>query len=226
MPLKQGKTSQHHNWPRYMDYPQIGPKSAIKLGEKRRKDKWYLFCAPTAPPPKKKVKTRIFYTDTDSESGKGGGISVTQRGAQQRGAQANASKRKQTQTNADKRKQTRRRKRKQTQANAEAKTQANANKRLHPPLLRFFYTPPCNPQMEDSGAGKTYHETPPEKRFGPPPTYDTFPPPVCSRSVIFLQGNGHRPDQSLFLRPPKLGLEGALYSTFSPSQNHTITFCP
>ena len=28
MPLKQGKTSQHQNWPRYMDCPQIGPKNA------------------------------------------------------------------------------------------------------------------------------------------------------------------------------------------------------
>ena len=42
MPLKQGKTSQHHNWPRYMDCPQIGPKSIIKLGKERRKHKWYL----------------------------------------------------------------------------------------------------------------------------------------------------------------------------------------
>ena len=30
-----------------MDCPQIGPKNAIKLGEKRQKDKWYLFRAPT-----------------------------------------------------------------------------------------------------------------------------------------------------------------------------------
>ena len=43
--LKQGKMSQHHNWPRHMDWPQIGPKSAIKLGKKRQKDKWYLFRA-------------------------------------------------------------------------------------------------------------------------------------------------------------------------------------
>ena len=45
--LKQGKTSQHDNWPRYMDCPQVGPKSAFKLGKKRQKDKWYLFRAPT-----------------------------------------------------------------------------------------------------------------------------------------------------------------------------------
>ena len=51
MPLKQGKTSQHHNWPRYTDCPQIGPKSAIKLGKRRQKDKWYLFRAPAPPPP-------------------------------------------------------------------------------------------------------------------------------------------------------------------------------
>ena len=47
MPLKQGKTSQHHNWPRYMGLPQIEPKNALKLGEKCHKDKWYLFRAPT-----------------------------------------------------------------------------------------------------------------------------------------------------------------------------------
>ena len=37
MPLKQGKTSQHHNWPRYMYCPQIGRKSAKKTGEKNAK---------------------------------------------------------------------------------------------------------------------------------------------------------------------------------------------
>ena len=47
MPIKQGKTSQHHNWPRYMDWPQSGPKIAIKQGKKRQKDKWYPFRAPT-----------------------------------------------------------------------------------------------------------------------------------------------------------------------------------
>ena len=51
MPIKLGKTSQHHNWPRYMDWPQFGPKIAIKQGEKRQKDKWYLFRAPTRTPP-------------------------------------------------------------------------------------------------------------------------------------------------------------------------------
>ena len=33
MPIKPGKTSQHHNWPRYMDWPQIGPNIAKKQGE-------------------------------------------------------------------------------------------------------------------------------------------------------------------------------------------------
>ena len=49
MPVKLGKTSQHHTWPRYTDWPQIGPKIAIKQGEKRQKDKWYLFRTPTPP---------------------------------------------------------------------------------------------------------------------------------------------------------------------------------
>ena len=39
----------------------------------------------------------------------------------------------------------------------------------------------------------------------PPP-----PPPLCSRPVISLRGNRHRPDESHFLRPPQLVLEGAL----------------
>ena len=30
--------------------------------------------------------------------------------------------------------------------------------------------------VENSGEGKTYHKTPPQKRFGPP-TYDMFSPP-------------------------------------------------
>ena len=50
MPIKQGKTSQHHNWPPYMDWPQIGPKCAIKQGKKLQKDKWYPFRAPTDGP--------------------------------------------------------------------------------------------------------------------------------------------------------------------------------
>ena len=68
------------------------------------------------------------------------------------------------------------------------------------------------------GRGKTYHKTPPQRQFWkpPPPTYDKFSPSVCSRPVMLLGGNGHRPDQSDFLGPPKLVLEGALYSTFSP----------
>ena len=60
-----------------------------------------------------------------------------------------------------------------------------------------------------------------------PPTYDTIPPPLCSRNVILLRGNGHRPDKSHFLRPPKLVLEGVLYGTFPPPpQNRTIRFAP
>ena len=66
--------------------------------------------------------------------------SLGQRGAQQRGAQANASKRKQTQTNASKRKQTQRRKRKQTQANASKRGQTQTN--AYTPLYCGFLHPP------------------------------------------------------------------------------------
>ena len=81
---------------------------------------------------------------------------------------------------------------------------------------------------ENSGEGKTYHKAPPQKRFWATPLMIRFPPPLCSRNVILLRGNGHRPDESHFLRPPKLVLEGGLYSTFSPPppQNRTIRFAP
>ena len=69
---------------------------------------------------------------------------------------------------------------------------------------------------ENSGEGKTYHKTPPQKRFWTPPLMIRFPLPLCSRNVILLRGNGHRPDNSHFLRPPKLVLEGVLYGTFPP----------
>ena len=35
MPLKQGKTSQHHNWPRCMDCPQNSAKKCYKTGEQK-----------------------------------------------------------------------------------------------------------------------------------------------------------------------------------------------
>ena len=72
MPIKLGKTSQHHNWPRYMDGPQIGPKFAIKQGKKRQKDKRYPFRAPTKPkippPPLKRgiLWTWVFSCRTDA----------------------------------------------------------------------------------------------------------------------------------------------------------------
>ena len=64
--------------------------------------------------------------------------------------------------------------------------------------------------------GKTYHEAPPQKRCWTPPLMIRPPPPFCSCPVISLRGNGHRPDESHFLRPPKLVLEGTLYGTFPP----------
>ena len=73
--------------------------------------------------------------------------------------------------------------------------------------------------MENSGEGKTYRKTPSQKRFWTPP------PVICSRPAISFRGNRHRPDQSHLQRPPKLVLEGALYSTFSP-QNIAGYVCP
>ena len=72
----------------------------------------------------------------------------------------------------------------------------------------------------NSGEGKTSHKAPTQKKKDPP-TYDTFLPPLCSRPVIFLRGEGRRPAESNFLRPPKLVLQGALYVS-PPPQNRTI----
>ena len=67
----------------------------------------------------------------------------------------------------------------------------------------------------------------PKNGFGPPPPpiYDTVsPPPMCSRHVIFSGGNGHRPDKSHFVRPPKVALEGHSIVRFPPPQNRTTRF--
>ena len=72
----------------------------------------------------------------------------------------------------------------------------------------------------NSGEGKTYHKSPPQKRFWTPPLMIRFPPPLCSRNVILLRGNGHRPDKSHFLRPPNWFWRGVLYGTFSPPKSH------
>ena len=69
-------------------------------------------------------------------------LSVSRRGGRDKGGRkqmrANANKRRQALTNAEAK----------TQANASKREQTltNANKRLHPPLLRFFAPPLCNPQ--------------------------------------------------------------------------------
>ena len=42
-----------------MDWPQIGPKIALKQGKERQKDKWHLFRAPTPPPSPTCVSQRV-----------------------------------------------------------------------------------------------------------------------------------------------------------------------
>ena len=68
----------------------------------------------------------------------------------------------------------------------------------------------------NSGEGKTYHKSPPPKRFWTPPLMIRFPPPFVHAMSFSLEETGTRPDKSHFLRPPKLVLEGVLYGTFSP----------
>ena len=53
--------------------------------------------------------------------------------------------------------------------------------------------------VENSGEGKTYHKTSPQKRLWTPPPMIRFPPPPWLTPCHFLKGNGHRPDQSRFL---------------------------
>ena len=74
-----------------------------------------------------------------------------------------------------------------------------------------------------SQRGKTYL---PKNGFGPPPPIIRFPPlPFVHAMCHFLWRKRDRPDKSH--RPPKVVLEGALYSTFSPGpQNRTIRFPP
>ena len=75
---------------------------------------------------------------------------------------------------------------------------------------------------ETQGRGKHTIKPLPKNGFGPPPLMIRF----CSRNVILLRGNGDRPGKSHSLRPPKLGLEGALYSTSPPPKKSNGTFCP
>ena len=94
-------------------------------------------------------------------------------------------------------------------------------------LLGKFWSPECSPK----GGGKLRGGENIPQNYSPKtvldhPTCDTFPPPICSHHVIFFGGNGHRADKFHFLRPPKVVLEGALYSTFPPPPKSPDTFCP
>ena len=92
------------------------------------------------------------------------------------------------------------------------------------PLLGGKFVRERQRGVENSGEGKTYHKAPPQKRFWtPPPTYDT-PSPLFVHAL--RSGNGHRPHQSHFVRPPKLVLEGALYSMFPPPKSHDTFYLP
>ena len=77
------------------------------------------------------------------------------------------------------------------------------------------------------GRGKHTIKPLPKNGFGPlsPPTWDSFSPRVHTPCHFSLRASGHRPDQSHFLSPPKLALEGALHSTLPPPpQNRTTRF--
>ena len=66
-------------------------------------------------------------------------------------------------------------------------------------------------------------KTPPQKRFWTPHLRYVSPPLSWRLSVISLKRKRHRPDQPQFLRPPKVGLESTLCSTFPPPPNSRDT---
>ena len=78
--------------------------------------------------------------------------------------------------------------------------------------------------------GRKHTNKPSPQKVLDPPTYDTFsPPPICPRHVIVFGGNGHRPDKSQFLRPPKVVLDGGTLQYVPPpppQKNRTIRFAP
>ena len=83
------------------------------------------------------------------------------------------------------------------------------------PLQKSAIQPPRTREKQKGGwktqgRGKHIIKPLPKKRFWTPPPVIRFPTPVCSRPVIFLRGNGTDQDESDFLKPPKLVLEGAL----------------
>ena len=88
-------------------------------------------------------------------------------------------------------------------------------------LLLVFATDQRKAKGEGETQGRGKHTiNPSPKTVLDPPTHDTIPPPpLCSRNVILLRGNGHRPDKSHFLRPPKLGLtwESQVWGDFCES---------
>ena len=91
---------------------------------------------------------------------------------------------------------------------------------------------PCTKnQRKTKGGGKlrggeTYNKTPPQKRFWtPPPHMIRFPPPFVHAMSFSLEGTGTDQTNPTFGALQDRFLEGTLYGTFSPPQNHD-TFCP
>ena len=80
--------------------------------------------------------------------------------------------------------------------------------------------------VKNSREGTTYHNTPSQKGFWSPPTYDAFSAPVCFRPVVFCRGNRHRSGKN----PTFWGLQNWFWRArsmvrFPPQKSHD-TFCP
>ena len=77
---------------------------------------------------------------------------------------------------------------------------------------------------ENSGEGKTYHKSPPQKRFGPPHLWYDFPPFVHAMSFS-LEETGTDQTNPTFWGLQNWFWRGCFMVRFPPPKSHD-TFCP
>ena len=81
--------------------------------------------------------------------------------------------------------------------------------------------------VENSGEGKTYHRTPPQKRFWPPPpTMIRFPPSRLFTPCDLLWRKRAQTRQIPLSEASKSGFWRGHSTVRSPPQNRTIRFAP
>ena len=72
---------------------------------------------------------------------------------------------------------------------------------------------------------RTYHKSPPQKWFGPTPTYDTFPPPFVHALSFSLEETGTDQTNPMFWGRQNCFWRGHSMVCFPPKKSHD-TFCP